>query len=122
MSDRKVCLVTGVGPGTGASLVRRFAQDGYAVAMLARSTERLEELEREIEEAHAFPCDVTDTTALEQTLAKVRDALGNPTVVIHNAVGGVMGSFREIDPSILEKNFQVNTMAPGMMPSAVVNR
>jgi NADP-dependent 3-hydroxy acid dehydrogenase YdfG len=45
MSHRKVCLVTGVGPGTGAALVRRFAQDGYAVAMLARSAERLEELE-----------------------------------------------------------------------------
>ncbi|SFV17835.1 short chain dehydrogenase [Bradyrhizobium arachidis] len=36
--------------------------------------------------------------------------LGNPAVVIHNAVGGAFGTFREIDPSILNRNFQVNTM------------
>ena len=31
-------------------------------------------------------------------------------MVIHNAVGGAFGTFREIDPSILNRNFQVNTM------------
>ena len=36
MSER-VCVVTGVGPGTGAALVRRFAADCYRVAMLART-------------------------------------------------------------------------------------
>ena len=46
MAD-KVCLVTGVGPGTGAALARRFGE-GYAVAMLARKAERLAELEKEI--------------------------------------------------------------------------
>ena len=34
VTDR-VCLVTGVGPGTGSAVVRRFAADGYRVAMLA---------------------------------------------------------------------------------------
>src|SRR4030095_10894356 len=41
MAER-VCVVTGVGPGTGAALVRRFADDGYRVAMLARDRVRLE--------------------------------------------------------------------------------
>jgi len=31
-------------------------------------------------------------------------------VLIHNAVGGAFGTFREIDPAILNRNFQVNTM------------
>jgi NAD(P)-dependent dehydrogenase (short-subunit alcohol dehydrogenase family) len=31
-----VCLITGVGPGTGRALVERFSQ-GYRVAMLALS-------------------------------------------------------------------------------------
>ena len=30
-----VALITGVGPGTGAALARRFAEGGYQVAMLA---------------------------------------------------------------------------------------
>ena len=32
----KVCLLTGVGPGTGAALARRYSSGGYKVAMLAR--------------------------------------------------------------------------------------
>jgi NAD(P)-dependent dehydrogenase (short-subunit alcohol dehydrogenase family) len=32
-----VATVTGVGPGTGAAIVRRFARGGYSVAMLART-------------------------------------------------------------------------------------
>ena len=43
-------------------------------------------------------------------LSAVEHDLGSPTVVIHNAVGGAFGTFREIDPDILNRNFQVNTM------------
>ena len=43
-----VVLVTGVGPGTGAAISRRFCLGGYRVAMLARTRERLDALEREI--------------------------------------------------------------------------
>lgn len=111
MSEKGVCLVTGVGPGTGAALVRRFAQGGYKVAMLARSQDRLEALEAEISNTKAFQCDVSDPAALEEVVNQVRATLGKPKIVIHNAVGGVFGSFREIDPAVLEANFQTNTMA-----------
>ena len=46
-----VAVVTGVGPGTGAAIVRRFSRGGYRVAMLARTRERLAALEREIPNA-----------------------------------------------------------------------
>ena len=36
-----ICVITGVGPGTGTALARRFASGGYQVAMLARSAQRL---------------------------------------------------------------------------------
>ncbi len=39
MTTKKVCVVVGVGPGNGAALGRRFAKEGYAVALLARSQE-----------------------------------------------------------------------------------
>ncbi len=108
--SNKVCLVTGVGPGTGSALVRRFAQD-YEVAMLARSEERLQALASEIDHAHAYPCDVTDTEQLQAVVAAINNDLGAPSVVVHNAVGGAFGSFMDIDPAVLENNFQVNTMA-----------
>jgi NAD(P)-dependent dehydrogenase (short-subunit alcohol dehydrogenase family) len=37
--------------------------------------------------------------------------MGVPEVVVHNAVGGAFGSFREISAETLATNFQVNTMA-----------
>jgi NAD(P)-dependent dehydrogenase (short-subunit alcohol dehydrogenase family) len=107
---RPVCLVTGVGPGTGTALVRRFAE-GYAVAMVARDAERLDRLAAEVPGARAFPCDVTDPEALAGTIASVREHLGDPEVLIHNAVGGAFGDVLDLDPAVLERNFQINTMA-----------
>ena len=106
----EVCLITGVGPGTGAALARRFAS-GYRVAMIARDAERLAALEGEIEAARAFPCNVADTSQLEDTVGQIQQELGAPSVLIHNAVGGAFGDFLSIDPEVLDRNFQVNAMA-----------
>ena len=108
--NKNICLITGVGPGTGSALVRRFSQK-YRVAMLARTQDRLTNLENELEAVKGYVCDVSDSQALEATLDLVKRELGAPSVLVHNAVGGAFGSFLEIDPSVLENNFQVNTMA-----------
>src|SRR5262249_41565532 len=94
-----VCIVSGVGPGTGTALSRRFAQGGYRVAMLARSAERLASLEREISGATGFGCDVADEAAVNSTVAAITQRLGAPSVLIHNAVGGSFGTFLDIDPA-----------------------
>ena len=105
-----VCLITGVGPGTGASLSRRFAQGGYRVAMLARTQERLSQLEKEIADSRGYVCDVSDEAAVNATVAHVKEEMGAPEILIHNAVGGAFGTFLEIEPQTLSDNFQVNTM------------
>lgn len=106
-TPKPLALVTGVGPGTGAAVVRRFARGGYRVAMLARDADRLAALAKEIPDTIAVPCDVTDATALEQAVATV----GMPQVVVHNAAGGAFGTFMEIEPATLQTNFDINTMA-----------
>jgi NAD(P)-dependent dehydrogenase (short-subunit alcohol dehydrogenase family) len=106
-----VALVTGVGPGTGAAIARRFAAGGFRVAMLARDAERLAALEKELPGAKGFVCDVSSESAIDATLAAVATRLGKPEVLVHNAVGGAFGSFLDIDPQVLNRNFQVNTMA-----------
>lgn len=109
--ERPVALVTGVGPGTGSAIVRRLAAGGYDVAMLARNAERLAAIEAEVPHTRAFACDVTDEGQLDTTLGAIGREIGSPQVVIHNAVGGAWGNFLEIDPEVLNRNFQVNTMA-----------
>jgi NAD(P)-dependent dehydrogenase (short-subunit alcohol dehydrogenase family) len=104
-------IVTGVGPGTGSALVRRFAKGGYRVAMLARDCARLDALASEVPQAVAVACDVADAAALEQALAGIVDRFAIPKVVVHNAVGGAFGKFQEVEPDILRRNFEINVMA-----------
>src|SRR6476620_10962881 len=105
-----VCVISGVGPGTGSALARRFARGGYRVAMLARNAERLRALERELADSRAYVCDVSDGAQVDAMLDQIERDLGAPTALIHDAAGGAFGSFLEIDPAVLNRNFQVNTM------------
>ncbi|HIG41830.1 MAG TPA: SDR family NAD(P)-dependent oxidoreductase [Gammaproteobacteria bacterium] len=107
---KPVCLVTGVGPGTGRAIVERFSKQ-YVVAMLARKEDRLARFVSEIDNTHAYPCDVAVPQQLTTTLETVRSELGHPAVVIHNAVGGAFGEYLDIDRETLQKNFDVNVLA-----------
>jgi len=109
--SKRVCIITGVGPGTGSALARRFAAGGYRIALLARTESRLRDLAAELPGASAYPCDVADEAQIAETLARIASELGPASVLIHNAVGGAFGDFREIEPAVLQRNFATNTMA-----------
>ncbi len=107
--SKPVAMITGVGDGTGAALAHRFAEGGYRVAMLARNRERLKTLERRIDGAKAYVCELADLDMLLATVETVRTELGTPCVLVHNAVSATFQTFLEADPSHLERNFRVNT-------------
>lgn len=119
-SNDRVCLITGVGPGTGSALVRRFAEGGYRVAMLARSGDRLQATERDVAGTSAFPCDLADASALATAVDMVTSTLGAPSVVIHNAVAASLGRYDQVEPDDLEGNFRVNVTALLMLARALV--
>lgn len=120
MMSKDICIVTGVGDATGSAIVRRFVKDGYQVAMIARNYERLKTFANEIKGAHAYPCDVGDLHALEQTISKITNTLGRIGTVIHNAVSHTFGTFLEVDPTEIERNFRVNTTSLLYMARQVV--
>lgn len=108
---KPICLITGVGEGTGGEIARRFAQGGYQVAMIARNCDRLQRYEREIPHTKAYPCNVGDIETLLTTLETIRSEMGHPSILIHNAVRATFGTFLEANPEHLEQNFRVNTTA-----------
>jgi NAD(P)-dependent dehydrogenase (short-subunit alcohol dehydrogenase family) len=55
-------------------------------------------------------CDVSSESQVADAVANIRKSYGVPNVLIHNAVGGGWGTFLEIDPEMLERNFRVNVM------------
>ncbi|MFQ5457735.1 MAG: SDR family NAD(P)-dependent oxidoreductase [Myxococcota bacterium] len=106
-----VCVITGVGPGNGAAFCRKFASAGYQVAMLARSADRLKEMETTIPGTKAFPTDVSDPGQVAETFAAIRSALGPVRVLLHNAGGGVFSDFLNTTPEMFEESWRTNALA-----------
>jgi RimJ/RimL family protein N-acetyltransferase len=66
MSNGEVCVVVGVGPGNGESFCRKFAGEGYEVAALARSGDKLEDLVGDIDGVTPYSQDATDAEEVER--------------------------------------------------------
>lgn len=109
--SKKVALVTGVGPGTGSSIARRFSDGGYKVAMIARDKERLKSLEDELEDSKGYSCELRNQEYLNSTVDNIIKDFGYPDVFIHNAVRGTRGNFLEFTSEELQSNFDINVLA-----------
>jgi len=92
-----VALVTGVGPGTGAAIARRFRAADIQSRCSRENRERLTRLKDEIPNSHAYHATSPNEAQLDTTIEAIRSELGAPKVLIHNAVGGAFGNFMEID-------------------------
>ena len=109
--SKKVALVTGVGPGTGSSIARRFSDGGYKVAMIARDKERLKSLEDELEDSKGYSCELRNQEYLNSTIDNIIKDFGYPDIFIHNAVRGTRGNFLEFTSEELQSNFDINVLA-----------
>lgn len=114
MAITKVAAVFGVGPGLGAAAARRFAREGYAVALLARGEEGLREVEADITReggrAAVFPADAGEARSVSAAFSKVRAELGPPEVLVYNAGAFQMGGILELDPAAFESAWRVNCL------------
>ena len=86
MSETKVAVVLGAGPGLGAAVAQRFARGGYAVALMARSPSTLAAAHELVTQAGrpaiSLPADATDPSSLSAAFAEVRERLGHPDVFV----------------------------------------
>ncbi|HEY1852277.1 MAG TPA: SDR family NAD(P)-dependent oxidoreductase [Candidatus Binataceae bacterium] len=112
-SNKPVAVVTGVGPGLGAALARRFAAT-YAIAILARKADYLKTLAAEIRQGGAtvleLPCDVGDRAQMTKAFQSVRSELGEAELLLYNAGSGAWGTITEITPDQYEADWRVNAL------------
>jgi NAD(P)-dependent dehydrogenase (short-subunit alcohol dehydrogenase family) len=118
--DKPVCLVVGVGPGNGASIARRFAAGGHAVALLARTGGFAEALSRTLPDAKFFACDVTSESDVAAAFGRARDELGDPEVLVYNAGSGVWGDVESITPAAFESAWRVNAFGTLLVARQVI--
>lgn len=85
----RVALVTGASSGLGIQFAKALADNGAAVALVARRAERLATLKSEIESqggrALAIEADVTDRDGMLRAFDEAEKALGTVTVLVNNA-------------------------------------
>jgi NAD(P)-dependent dehydrogenase (short-subunit alcohol dehydrogenase family) len=119
----RVAAVVGVGAGLGAALARRFAH-GYAVALVARGQEKLDQLAREIGDAGgralAVPADVSRAEEIDRAFERVRRELGEVDVLLYNAAMRPFGRLMETKPSTFENTWRVNAFGAFLSSRAVV--
>lgn len=109
-TKQPVCVVIGIGPGNGAAIARRFAREGYQLALLSRSTTLSAPLATELGHARAYACDATDPDAVTRTLAQVAAELGPVDVLAYNAGSGSWGSVEEVSAADLESAWKLNVL------------
>jgi len=117
---KRVCVVAGVGPGNGAAFARRFGAEGFAVALLARSTAFSEEVASELPDARAYACDVADATSVARTFDAIRRELGEPEVLVYNAGSGVWGTIEDATAADFESSWRVNALGGFLAAKQVI--
>jgi NAD(P)-dependent dehydrogenase (short-subunit alcohol dehydrogenase family) len=105
-----VCVVVGVGPGNGAAIASRFATEGHAVALLARSLPLISQLARDLPKARAFACDVSDEASIAAAFDDIRRSMGGPDVLVYNAGSGTWGDIEQVSPEAFESAWRVNAL------------
>jgi short-subunit dehydrogenase len=92
----RVALVTGASSGIGAEFAKQLSERGYEVVLVARRTERMEQLTSQMPgKAHVVACDlVNEAASLPEKVAALDLQVD---VLVNNAGFGTHGHFVDID-------------------------
>jgi NAD(P)-dependent dehydrogenase (short-subunit alcohol dehydrogenase family) len=106
----KIALIVGAGPGLGTALAKKFAAEGYDLALAARNVDRVNQLAAELGKgkvsAKAFKVDVTDEASMTALFADVEKAMGPIAVVVHNVNGRVVKDLLELSVADMENQWR----------------
>ncbi len=124
----RLLVVLGSGPGIGVATGTKFASEGFNVALLARNADRLKQDVSMVETAathksvkvSAYPLDISDHVAVQQTLQRVEEELGTPEVVLFNAAMFLWSKIGEIDPEVMVKAYKVYLQHHYLIPFHLV--
>ncbi|ANY69195.1 short-chain dehydrogenase [Paenibacillus sp. BIHB 4019] len=88
----KTIAIIGAGPGLGLSLAKKFGEQGFKVAAIARNAEKLAIIVNELSklniEARSYVADVTDLASLKQALQAAKQDFGHIDVLEFSPYAG----------------------------------
>ena len=118
-------LVTGASSGIGRETCRQLAAAGTDLVLVARDTERLEALAKELGEAHGVTCevlpaDLSDAAQLAVVEARVASTDRPVDLLVNNAGFGTYGKLADLDVDGEEREVAVNVLAVVRLTHAAV--
>lgn len=122
----KLFAIVGMGDGIGLAVSRRFAREGFAIAMIARNAAKLQgfkdTLEAEGYQAHSFIADAGSETSLRSAFTLIQEQLENPEVLVYNAATPKMENILNETLESLTNDFKINvagalTATQAVLPS-----
>lgn len=118
--ENRVFIVTGASSGIGLATANALAEQGAKVALLARSTETLEELSTQLTDSLPVTVDMTDFEGVRKAIADVYQHFGRLDGLINNAGRSYAASVEEIDPTLFDEIFHLNVLGPIVAMQAVI--
>ena len=98
----RIALITGASGGIGSAIARRFAAEGFRLALCGRNTEKLEAVRAGLPqgtEALLLPGDVNDAGYQDACLAAVQAGFGGLEVLVNCAWMAQSDDFEVITPA-----------------------
>lgn len=111
----KTIVVCGFGTGISTAVAQRFGAEGFQVALVGRSEERLaagvSALTARGVRAQAFAADLSDEAQIKPLIQSVRSKLGAVTALHWNAYGGGAGDLLTADAQAIRGVFELPVTA-----------
>ena len=122
----KVAIVTGASSDIGKGIVKRFADEGAKVVLVARDLEKLENTRKEIgneDSTASISCDLTDESQVLQAVNQIMDTYGKIDILVNNA-GAINDPvhFHKMQDSEIKKLIDVNLFGVFHMTKAVLSK
>lgn len=110
--EKKLAVVIGAGSGMGVNIAKVFGRHGFRVALLARNSEKLASLARELEnlgiEAYSYAADAAKPESLTAAFDAIRQEHGAVEVLIYNAAILTAGCPTKLTSQDLMEHYQVD--------------
>jgi NAD(P)-dependent dehydrogenase (short-subunit alcohol dehydrogenase family) len=106
-TQKGIALIVGAGSGLSASLARALHDEGYQIALAARTVGKLEELCEELN-ANGYQCDASNHGDVAVLFKDVDDLPAELDVVVYNPSYRTRGPLIELDPAEVEKTLAIS--------------
>jgi len=112
MFKDKVIWITGASSGLGEYMAYEFAKSGAFLALSARRKDKLEEVQKKVEDlggkGFIVLCDVMEEEQIKSAVDEIAEKWGKIDVVVANAGYGAYGSIEYLDAEDWNRQMQVN--------------